>query len=333
MINQLTVHTDNLSVMVPASCSACQKSALTKFVSWLNKSGGIWYEPDLAAYRDKLLETVSPASAKVYLSTIRARYARILTDNSVRDILFGAIGERLSELGMPDTPMARKSMVDEIYTRLQNAVHPSNSRVKTTTIQDRADSETGLRLNREQVNTLRNAPDMDTLKGKRDRALISFLLATGIREFELAALTVDDLRQKYQGELALRVSHGKGDKQRLVVYGQNQWALALVDDYLNAAGITQGAVFRGLTKWGTARKSALTTRAIRMILASYPLDDGETTVHPHDCRRTYARAWFDAGGDMLALSQQLGHSSIKTTMKYIGLLDVSKRRAPTMYAI
>ena len=55
------------------------------------------------------------------------------------------------------------------------------------------------------------------------------------------------------------------------------------------------------------------------------------TVKPHDLRRTYAKAYYDAGGDLVSLSQQLGHESTATTLGYIGEMDADKRAPPEMY--
>ena len=75
-------------------------------------------------------------------------------------------------------------------------------------------------------------------------------------------------------------------------------------------------------------------RAVENIVSKYPVmnDDGAMmTVHPHDLRRTYARRLYEAGVDLVAISQNLGHASTRTTLIYIGELDADKRRAPMIY--
>jgi integrase/recombinase XerD len=56
------------------------------------------------------------------------------------------------------------------------------------------------------------------------------------------------------------------------------------------------------------------------------------TAAPHDLRRTYARRLYDAGTPMLAIQQNLGHASSKTTQGYIGSLDASTRRPGMIYS-
>jgi integrase len=110
--------------------------------------------------------------------------------------------------------------------------------------------------------------------------------------------------------------------------------LTLVEAWMDAAQITGGAVFRGFYKGGqSVRSTPLTTRAVQMILASYPIDiDGRrAAVQPHDCRRTYARRLYEAGVDPVRIQQNLGHADLQTTLGYIGTLDVAQRRPPEIY--
>ena len=91
------------------------------------------------------------------------------------------------------------------------------------------------------------------------------------------------------------------------------------------AGIRDGPVFRGFYRDGqTVRPGRLTVRAVQDVLGAYPIvvDGTLVTVKPHDCRRTYARRLYEAGADVVAIQQNLGHGDLKTTLAYIGALDV-----------
>ncbi len=165
--------------------------------------------------------------------------------------------------------------------------------------------------------------------------MIALLLCTGVREAELVAIDVADLRQGFGGELALYVRVGEGGKARLVPYGDLDWCLAIVDRWLEVSGIEVGAVFRGLYKGGRRmRPGRLSLRGVEDVLASYPIavDGRAVKVKPHDCRRTYARRLYEAGVDLVAIQQNLGHAGIKTTQGYIGELDASRRRAAGVYS-
>ena len=105
---------------------------------------------------------------------------------------------------------------------------------------------------------------------------------------EASALDVADLRQELGGSLAIHVRHGKGDKSRLIPYGDLDWVLAIVDKWLQSAGIESGPVFRGLYKGGGLRPERLSVRAIEYIVGAYPVAvNGDlVSVKPHDLRRT-----------------------------------------------
>lgn len=323
-------------------------SRLELYIDWLHRTPGAnWRLPNLAAYRDWLMSderlvrdrhtrnlepapALSAASAQAHLSTIRGRYQTLLESNDVRDELYRMAPDALRGAD-------RKAFVDEALERLRNAIKPARSKVVIVDQRDEADSK-HLRLTLEQANELLEAPISDRqntpLQRLRDTAIIALLLSTGIRDMELCALQVDDLRQQFGGGLALQVRKGKGNAARMVPYGALDACLISVEKWLRAAGITQGAVFRGIYKGGkSVRSSAITERAIQDILNRYPINiDGELrSIDPHDTRRTYARLLYEAGVNLLAIQQNLGHKDHKVTQAYIGNLDSSARRPPALF--
>ena len=301
---------------------------LGKFHDWLEQTGDKWYQPDLVSYRAHLLDNYAPTTARAHLSTIRARYDALIRDNATRDALY-QLAEQTA-----GNPADRKAFVDEVIERMKNAANPKHTTVKVKVRQDRPDSDQ-LRLTNEQASALMAAPGVDTIKGLRDTAVIALMLCTGVREAELSSLDIDDLRQRLGGELALHVREGKGCKERLIPYGELSWVLAIIARWLQKASIADGPVFRGLYKSGNIlRPGQLSVRAIEYILASYPvMVEGELTVaKPHDCRRTYARLLYEAGVDILAIKQNLGHADMRTTLGYIGELDADRRCAPAIYS-
>jgi len=311
-----------------------KNSRIRIFVDWMSNERLRWWEPDLAKWRDHLLDErrMSPASARAYLSTIRGAYEAALRQNPTRDELF--------KLTPPNAPPAdRKAMVDELLVRLQNAIHPTSSHVAVIKVQDEADSK-HMRLTIQQAEELINKPEITSLQGLRDAAVIAMLLSTGVREMELCHIRVDDLREYLGGELALRIRSGKGMKARLIPYGEMAWALRFVDTWLRRADISEGWVFRGLHKPDKegnqiVRKTRLTMRSVQRILRRYPVSDPYTgdllQVKPHDCRRTYARRLYDAEMELIAIQQNLGHSDTKTTLGYIGELEADKRRGKGIF--
>ena len=321
------------ALLLPPTANGVQRQRLARFVAWLETQQGSLYAPDLAGYRDALLaEGLQPSSVRAYLATVRSRYRALLREDALRDRLYRRAPALLAQLGQEDTAANRYAVVTEALTRLENALDPERARVKVPSKQDRVDTE-HLRLSREQAEALLRAPGIGTRQGLRDTALLAVMLCTGIREGEAATLEVGDLRQRVNGELCLLVREGKGSKTRAVPWGALSWALVIVDAWLRLAGISSGPVFRGLRKGGRVQSEGLTTRAIQQIVARYPLiiEGEQRRVKPHDLRRTYAARQAEAGMDLNALRQNLGHVDLKTTLGYIGAVDTAQRRGQAVY--
>jgi site-specific recombinase XerD len=316
------------SALVSQNASKDEKSRLKFYGEWLASRGLQWQDaPKLSEYL-KYLETergLAPATAAAHLGTIRGRYTTMLKNNDIRQMLYSQAPENA-------TADDKKAFVDEYLTQLENSLSDPDAQVKLTKKQDK---KHGRRLSEEQANALIDAPlqqpHSTPLMAIRDAAIIALMLCTGIREAELCALDVEDLRHTDETDAkttALLVRHGKGDKERFIPYGELIIVLNIVDRWLNAAGITTGAVFRAVHKNGkSVRGTRLTTRAVNKVIARY----GNGEVQPHDLRRTYARRLYEAGKAVLAIKENLGHSSYETTEKYIGELDLSARTPSMLY--
>lgn len=337
----VTTWKDDHDIIMPRHPDKDTKSRLSYFLDWLAYSGRNWLTPDLAVYRDFLLNErvrinlltgsevearLSPSTVQAHLATIRGRYQEILRDNYVRQKLYNFAPPHL---GIAD----KKAFVDEILVRLQNATHPSTATVEVAVVQDVADSNY-LRLKPDEVRALLRAPGINTLHGLRDTTMMALMVCTGIREAELVALDVPDIKQKLNGELSIHIREGKGNKERLVPYGALDWCVIYLEEWLSSAQIYRGAVFRGFFKGNKrVRPTRISTRAVNHIMNRYPIViDGELReVKPHDLRRTYARNAYENGMDLERIRQNLGHTSLQTTQTYIGELDVQQRRPPRMF--
>ncbi len=326
-MNELTNYSDNRAIILGEEPEdRQQKYRLNTYADYLDEIGVKWYMPDLKSYSAYLRNRgLSARSRSAHLSTIRMRYVDIVLN---RDPFW-----KLATEQFPGDFVAQKAFVDEIIERLKNAINPRASKVKTVTVQDRPNDQ--IRLTVEQAETLLDAPDSETLQGLRDRAILALMLATGIREAELCALQVEDLRQHDEnGDLVLHIREGKGAKERIVYYGPLASALEVVDRYLEKAGITAGPVFRGLHQnKRDLRSTPLGVRQVENILGSYPVKIGREmkSVKPHDLRRSFARLWFEAGGDLTGLQQNLGHIDQRTTLGYVGALGGAHRKPPKLF--
>jgi site-specific recombinase XerD len=170
-------------------------------------------------------------------------------------------------------------------------------------------------LSKEQAQALINAPDVSTVKGLRDRAMLAVLLGCGLRREECAGLCVHHIQQR-EGRWVIVDLVGKRNKVRSVP--MPSWAKAAVDAWCNVAGIKSGPIFLSIRRGGHVQQDAMTAQAIRDTVADYAGQVG-VNVAPHDLRRTFAKLAHKGGSPIDQIQLSLGHSSIQTTERYLGV--------------
>jgi site-specific recombinase XerD len=170
-------------------------------------------------------------------------------------------------------------------------------------------------LTPEQSHRLWNAPDSQLLKGKRDRALLALLLACGLRRHEAVNLGFGHVQQR-EDHWAIVDLKGKAGHTRTIP--MPDWVKALLDEWLQAANLTAGRLFRRVNKNGKAWGDGLTEKAVWHVVREYARKAGIERLAPHDLRRTCARLCHAAGGELEQIQFLLGHVSIQTTERYLG---------------
>ena len=171
-----------------------------------------------------------------------------------------------------------------------------------------------------QVRLLLDAPPADTLKGKRDRAILSVLLYHALRREELTKLLVKDFNQERRGVPHLRVQ-GKGAKLRYIPAHSN--TLRLIREYLEAAGHGQdkdGPLFRPIVNPRAGHTAtALTPGGVYSAVVVHYMKQvgilGEN-MGPHALRATAATSALEHNADIAKVQEWLGHASISTTRVY-----------------
>jgi site-specific recombinase XerD len=91
-----------------------------------------------------------------------------------------------------------------------------------------------------------------------------------------------------------------------------------IDEWKNAAGITDGALFRSINKTGRAWGTGMTPKVLWEIVREAASRAGIEQLAPHDLRRSCARLCHLAGGELDQIQFLLGHVSIQTTERYLG---------------
>ena len=96
------------------------------------------------------------------------------------------------------------------------------------------------------------------------------------------------------------------------------WVRNELDDWLSAAAIARGRLFRRVSKAGTTWGEGLTEKAVWHIVKEAARGVGVPKLAPHDLRRTCARLCHAAGGELEQIQFLLGHISVQTTERYLG---------------
>jgi len=174
-------------------------------------------------------------------------------------------------------------------------------------------------LTREQARELLLIPDTSTLKGKRDRAILALLLGCGLRRSELVALRVGQVEQRENRWMIVDFK-GKGGRKRTVAVPA--WVKNAIDAWTAAAQITDGRIFRSLRKGaksGPVKSQSLAPIGVWWLVKRYAEKIGLTNLAPHDLRRSCAKLCRKSGGDLEQIQMLLGHASIQTTERYLGM--------------
>jgi len=169
-----------------------------------------------------------------------------------------------------------------------------------------------LKLN--QIEKLLLAPNIKTMTGIRDRAILETLFSTGLRVAELVSLNQSQFADMENKEdLELQVI-GKGEKPRTVYFSER--ALSWVKKYLQTRKDNDKALFINYR----SRKSdsrRLTARSMERMVKKYVILSGlPLTTSPHTLRHSYATDLLEQGVDLRLIQEFLGHSNIATTQIY-----------------
>jgi len=169
-------------------------------------------------------------------------------------------------------------------------------------------------LDEQHAAALLTTPPGDSLRGKRDRAVLALLFGAGMRRSEVAGVVVEMLRVIEERWV---IADLMGKHRRIRTVPVPGWAMAALNEWLDAASITAGPILRPIDKTGRVWNRALGSQTIYNIVRQYvPLVD--EAVRPHDLRRSFARIAYQNHAAIEQLSITLGHASIGTTEKYIG---------------
>jgi integrase/recombinase XerC len=197
-------------------------------------------------------------------------------------------------------------------------------------------------LPEDDITRLLAAPDTSTVGGRRDRAILELFYASGLRLSELVDLDLEDTNLSSR---VVRV-RGKGGKERLVPFNRPaaEAIRAMMADRRRTAVVdVRGPASDSKRSRQTRRRNALflnlrgqrlTTRSVDRIVRRYVREAALVRgISPHALRHTFATHLLQAGADLRAIQELLGHARLSTTQRYthldVGrLMEVYKKAHP-----
>jgi site-specific recombinase XerD len=167
----------------------------------------------------------------------------------------------------------------------------------------------------EQSRTLLAEPQGDSLRGKRDRAILALLIGCGLRRAEPVGLRTEDFQVR-EDHCVIADLVGKGKHIRTVPVPL--WVKRAVDEWTGAAAITGGTIFHRVSRLDKIWGDGITPKAIWHVVKAAAKRAEIKNLAPHDLRRTCARLCHLAGGELEQIQFLLGHASVQTTERYLG---------------
>jgi integrase len=204
------------------------------------------------------------------------------------------------------------------------AAFASVSGVKPQALKDRLKTTTRTRLTPGQMRLLCDAPDPQTLRGRRDRALLATLASSGCRVSEVVTLTAAQIASR-TGRFVLQVLGKNQTAPREAPLSQE--AYMLIEAWLARRPVDSAAIFTSFAGRGPrATAKPMSTTAVWQAVQQYASAVGLAHVKPHDFRRFVGTEL--AKRDIRQAQKALGHTRIETTAKHyvldeleVGLTD------------
>lgn len=265
----------------------------------------------------KIERNLSEHTQRNYISDL-GQFFEYIKDKSIVDIgnidIRGYLGH-LHRIGLKKSSIARKLATIRTLFRFLNRegyIDKNPAKIVATPKQEKflphfLSVDDAFRLvesaNREETSSL------------RDRAILELFYSSGIRVGELVSLDREDINLS-DGLIKVK---GKGRKERIVPIGLK--AIEAMKRYIE--GTVHGSQFTAHDErfplFLNRSWKRITERSVRRIVLKYGMESLKQTVKPHTLRHSFATHLLDAGADLRAIQELLGHKSLSTTQKYTHL--------------
>lgn len=174
--------------------------------------------------------------------------------------------------------------------------------------------------------------DVSSVQGLRDRAILLLGFSGAFRRSELATLRFDDLEFVPDG-LKVLVRRSKTDKfaegETVGIYSQRLKIVEALRDYMTIGGVSEGALFRPITKGGKLRNQFITDQSVADIVKRYTLAAGfnPDEFGGHSLRSGFVTTALEGGAGMFRVMDVTRHKSVQTLKGYAREADMFRNHA------
>jgi tyrosine recombinase XerC len=285
----------------------------------------------LRNYKTDLMGTFKRGQGKGFFQFLKLKKIgdfREVNRQTIRDYLSWLMEKDIDKSSLSRKLSAIRSfyrflLQESILEKSPIPVNASGRKGDRSSLSPKQDKKLPVFLTQREMEKLLNTPDSSKPEGKRDRAMLELLYASGLRISELWQLNLDNINLDNR---EIRVI-GKGSKERIVLIGIP--AVSALSEYLNH-GRHQLSVNRPASAlFLNKRGKRLSMRGIQKILKHYSAAIGlEKNLHPHVLRHTFATHMLDGGADLRVVQELLGHADLSSTQIYT---HVTKQQARKVY--
>jgi integrase/recombinase XerD len=275
------------------------KELIESFLNYLSVERGLAqntiraYGEDLSAYAGFL----SRGQLDSFSRIVKADISNFMLAQKERGVSANSIARRLAAIRMFHRFLVRERIVKTDPTHL----------LETPKLWKKIPDT--LSLN--EVEALLLAPDMRSLQGIRDRAILETFYATGMRVSEVVNLRIDNVNL----DIGFLRCIGKGNKERVIPLGKK--AVASVRRYLEMARpkMLKGRQSEYLFLSRLAKK--VSRQSFWKLIKKYAKEARiKKPIRPHILRHSFATHLLERGADLRSVQEMLGHSNIATTQIY-----------------
>jgi len=282
-------------------------------------------------YKTDLMGTFKRGEGKGFFQFLKLNHI-----NDFMEVNKQTVREYLSWLmdqGIDKSSMSRKlSAIRSFYRFLLQEgliqkspipINASGRKGERSSLSPKLDKKLPVFLTEKEMQQLLNAPELSKPEGRRDRAILELLYASGLRISEIWQINLDNLNLENH---EIRVI-GKGNKERVVLMGVP--AVNAINEYLRQSRNQLSIHCRDNAVFLNKQGKRLSMRGMQKMIKHYSRAIGlEKNVHPHVLRHTFATHMLDGGADLRVVQELLGHADLSTTQIYT---HVTKQQARKVY--